>query len=241
MSNQDSNFDFLGKEKVENYEQKCLCVLVVDTSGSMETREPNPEGGGYTKRIDELNRGLQQFKAEIENDSTMSDRLEIAIVAFNDQVSISEPCLVENLNIPTLHASGGTYIGTALKEARQLVDNRKAWYKSSGQPYYRPWIILMTDGEPLDERSATTEAQSIAQGVQNKQYTFLPIGIGDGADMGFLQNIAAGLPAQKMKGLSFTAFFQWLSNSMGVITRSQPGESVGAQLAQGVDSWSVEA
>ena len=117
------------------------------------------------------------------------------MVAFNDQVSISEPCLVENLSLPTLQANGGTRIGDALKEARELVDKRKDWYKSTGQPYYRPWIILMTDGEPWDTQKAMSEAGIIGKGVQNKQYTFLPIGIGDGADMNFLQNIAAGLPA----------------------------------------------
>ena len=37
-------------EAAENYEQKCLCVLVLDVSGSM-SGEP----------IQELNKGLQDF------------------------------------------------------------------------------------------------------------------------------------------------------------------------------------
>ena len=51
-------------EVAENYEQKCLCVLVLDVSGSM-----------HGKRIDELNKGLQDFYNEISADETTSQRL----------------------------------------------------------------------------------------------------------------------------------------------------------------------
>ena len=44
-------------ESAENFEQKCLCVLVLDVSGSMRG-EP----------IAELNKGLQDFYNEIKED-----------------------------------------------------------------------------------------------------------------------------------------------------------------------------
>ena len=47
-------------EVAENYEQKCLCVLVLDVSGSM---------GGSP--IQELNNGLQDFYNEISNVSSV--------------------------------------------------------------------------------------------------------------------------------------------------------------------------
>ena len=59
----------------ENYEQKCLCVLVLDTSGSM-----NASGA-----IKELNDGLIAFKNETMQDPVTRDRLELAITNFTSQ------------------------------------------------------------------------------------------------------------------------------------------------------------
>lgn len=221
---------FKFNESPEQYEQKCLCVLCVDTSGSMSWRDSN----SGSSAIEELNAGLQSFKDEIENDSTLADRLEIAIVEFNSSVTTTEPALIQNLRIPNLIASGSTNLTDALQESLNLVNARKDWYKSTGQPYYRPWIITITDGEPDNASSAKQIANQIAVAVQNKQVTFLPIGV-QGADMTFLHEIECGIPAQMLDGLKFTSFFQWLSNSMGTIARSQPGDTV--NISEGIDDW----
>ena len=65
----------------ENFEQKCLCVLVLDTSYSMD------DGS-----IDELNDGLKRFQSELLNDKVTRDRLEVAIVTFDSNVkTIQQP------------------------------------------------------------------------------------------------------------------------------------------------------
>jgi uncharacterized protein YegL len=50
-------------ETPDNYEQKCLCVLVLDVSGSMEG-EP----------IRQLNQGMQSFYQDIIGNSTTANR-----------------------------------------------------------------------------------------------------------------------------------------------------------------------
>ena len=83
-------------EAAENYEQKCLCVLVLDVSGSMRGTP-----------IEELNKGLKDFYEEISSDVTTSQRLEISIITFsNTVITLQEPALVENITMPTLTASG---------------------------------------------------------------------------------------------------------------------------------------
>ena len=77
----------------ENYEQKCLCVLVLDTSGSM-----NASGA-----IKELNDGLVAFKNDTMQDPVTRDRLEVAIVSFNSKVDVvQQPDILPNIQIPTL-------------------------------------------------------------------------------------------------------------------------------------------
>lgn len=50
---------------------------------------------------------------------------------------------------PKLTTRGSTTESVAALEAAiQMTYDRKDFYKETGQPYYRPWIVFMTDGEP---------------------------------------------------------------------------------------------
>ena len=243
--------DFFG-ESAENYEQKCLCVLVLDVSGSMneiiddsntvetgrqvfvDGKMYNVVEGGISK-LDNLNEGLKSFYDEISNDDTTSQRLEIAIVTFNDQVRcIQSPSLIANMNMPILLADGNTALVDAMNEAIDLVADRKNWYKSTNQTYYRPWIILMTDGEPNSGQDVETLAARIKKDCNDKRYAFLPIGV-DNANMAILQQLQGNIPAMKLKGTKFSSFFKWLSASMGTVVTSEEGQKV--DLTNGVSDW----
>lgn len=241
--------DFFG-ESAENYEQKCLCVLVLDISGSMneiiddsnvvdtgrqvfvDGKMYNVVQGGISK-LDNLNEGLKSFYDEIYNDETTSQRLEIAIVTFNDQVQcIQSPSLITNMDMPTLLADGDTALVDAMNEAIDLVADRKSWYKSTNQTYYRPWIILMTDGEPNQGQDVSTLAARIKKDCNDKRYAFLPIGV-DNANMAILQQLQGNIPAMKLKGTKFSSFFKWLSASMGTVVTAEEGQTV--DLHNGAD------
>lgn len=212
-------------EVAENYEQKCLCVLVLDVSGSM-----------YGSPIQELNQGLQAFYEEISNDMTTSQRLEVAIITFNHVVdTIQSPALIENFTMPELTASGTTATVNAVRDAIELLSARKAWYKTTNQTYYRPWIILMTDGEPDDDQDVDSLSQQIKQDMTNKSYMFLPIGVGKDANMEILAKMQGGIPPMKLQGTKFSSFFKWLSASMGTIVNGTEGQQV--NLSAGADNW----
>lgn len=63
--------------QAENFEEKCLCVLALDVSGSMDG-----------KPMFELNKGLQQFAADVANDASLCARLEVGIVTFESHVKV---------------------------------------------------------------------------------------------------------------------------------------------------------
>lgn len=237
-------------EFAANYEQKCLCVLVLDVSGSMneivddsnvvstgrtiyvDGKQYNVVTGGVSK-LDGLNEGLQSFYREIANDDTTSQRLELAVITFNDEVNVIDgPCLVENSCLPVLEADGETAMVEAVYEAIALVNARKNWYKTTNQPYYRPWIILMTDGEPNHNQNVAGLAQQIKEDTAAKKYEFLPIGV-DNANMSVLQQLAGERPAMKLKGTNFGSFFKWLSASMGTVVNTEEGQTV--DLTSGAD------
>lgn len=243
-------------ESAENFEQKCLCVLVLDVSGSMReiVDESNMQFTGETvymdgkkynlvtggvMKIDLLNQGLQDFYNEIVSDETTSQRLELSIITFNDNVQVvQEPALPENVIIPELHGDGDTALADAVNEAIDKVEARKNWYKETGQPYYRPWIILMTDGEPNAGQDISSLARRIKSDTAAKKYAFLPIGV-EGADMSVLQQIEGeGMKATKLKGMRFGQFFKWLSASMSTITKAENGQTINmSEGATGDDGW----
>lgn len=211
-------------EVAENYEQKCLCVLVLDVSGSMRG-----------KRIEELNKGLQDFYNEISGDETTSQRLEVSIITFGSFAkTIQTPKLVENFTMPTLIAEGSTVLVSAVNQAIDLVEERKNWYKSTNQTYYRPWIILMTDGEPDDDQNVDKLSERIKQDIQARHYAFLPIGV-EGANMNVLSKIQGDIKPMKLQGTKFSSFFKWLSASMGTIVNAEAGEQV--DISQGAEDW----
>ena len=196
-----------------NYEQKCLCVLVLDTSGSMNA----------DNAIGQLNQGLQTFKSQIMNDETARDRLEIAIVSFNSEIKVElQPSLISEIEMPTLKASGQTQLVRAIEEAQQVIKDRKDYYKSKGLTYYRPWIVVMTDGDPYP---ANQDIDGIAQKIQEdadaKKYVFFMIGVGNEVHDEVLSKLTTSqFPAMRMDAVNFAEFFQWLSASATVVVNS---------------------
>lgn len=203
-------------ESPDNYEQKCCCVLVLDVSSSMRGAP-----------IKELNDGLQAFYHDIQNDSTTANRLEIAVVEFCDVVkTLTDPSLAANFSMPILVTKGTTNLTGGVEEGINIANSRKAWYKQTGQPYYRPWIILITDAMPNEGQDITGLAAKIAEGVLEKNFSFFAIGV-EGADMNMLNRISdPSMPPAKLQGLKFSEFFQWLSASMTTITNSKDNDKV---------------
>jgi uncharacterized protein YegL len=198
----------------ENYQQKCCCALVLDVSGSMDGAA-----------IKELNDGLQEFYRDIQTDSTTADRLEVAIIEFCDTVTtLVDPSLASNFTMPILTTKGTTKLVDGVREGINIVQTRKAWYKQTGQLYYRPWIILITDGAPDHGQDVNSLAAEIKDGVSKKDFNFFAIGV-QGADMTMLGNISdQSMPPAQLKGLQFSQFFKWLSASMTTITNSKDGD-----------------
>jgi uncharacterized protein YegL len=163
-----------------NPEPRCLCVLVLDTSGSMEGLP-----------IEQLNAGLIALKDSLMSDVLAQKRVEISIVTFGPVAEIQTCITAENFVPPTLTAQNLTPMGAALEKALEIVDTRKQIYKSAGVKYFRPWIMLITDGGPTD-REKPEWPDSIAKvraGLEKKSFAFFPIGV-ENADMETLASIS---------------------------------------------------
>jgi uncharacterized protein YegL len=203
-------------EFAENPEPRCPCVLLLDTSGSMSGAP-----------IDALNAGLQTFCTELNKDNLARKRVEVAIVSFSSQVKIIQDFVTaDRFEAPTLIAQGLTSMGTGINQALDLIADRKLQYRNNGVTYYRPWVFMITDGEPQGEsESAIQEGIARIQDDEtNKRVAFFAVGV-ESANMKRLSEIVVRSPL-KLKGLNFQELFIWLSASMQRVSNSKPDEQV---------------
>ncbi|MFN9176315.1 MAG: vWA domain-containing protein [Synechocystis sp.] len=200
-------------EFMENQEPRCPVGLVLDTSGSMQGAP-----------IRALNEGIKTFQQDVLRDTQATLSVEIAIVTFGHGgvKTVQDFVGIDQFRPPNLEAGDLTPMGGAIELALDLVQDRKAIYKSHGIQYYRPWVFLITDGSPTDQWQTT--AQRVKQAEAENRVLFFSVGV-EGADMGKLAQISNNPPVW-LNGLDFRDLFKWLSGSMKGISGSRVGESV---------------
>ena len=215
MSDHTYNYDeqepFAAAEFAENPEPRCPCILLLDTSSSMEGES-----------IKELNRGLQMFRQELFNDSLSLKRVEIAVVTFGPVRVLQDFTTADAFRPSPLEASGDTPLGAAVGRGLVLLKERKDILRTNGIKLFRPWIFLITDGAPTDNWAHLP--QIIRSGEESKSFSFFALGVNN-ADFDVLNRLAVREPL-KLSGVRFNEFFLWLSASLKNVSRSQPGDKV---------------
>jgi uncharacterized protein YegL len=217
---------FDASEFVDNPEPRCPCLLLLDSSTSMAGQ-----------RIDELNAGLETFASQLTSDELAAKRVEVAILSFGPVRLETDFTTAENFTPPVLRANGATPMGEAINTGLDLIEQRKRLYREQGVAYYRPWVFLITDGEPTDKwRDAAARVHS---GEETKTFSFFAVGIED-ANMDVLARISSPRREPlRLRGLDFRSLFTWLSNSMSSVSRSQPGEEVPIVNPAAPQGWAV--
>ncbi|SMB81320.1 vWA domain-containing protein [Deinococcus hopiensis] len=207
-----------------NPEPRCPVVLLLDSSGSMSG-----------ERINLLNQALRTFGDDLRDDSLAMKRCEIATVTFGERVEVvSDFASAEAFRHLTIIPNGQTPMGGAVHKAIDMLDARKAQYRNAGLKYYRPWIFLLTDGQPTDRWEDA--ARRAREGEEKSQFAFFAFAV-EGANMDTLQQFSSKRPPQKLRGNNFREMFLWLSSSLKSVSRSTPGMAISLQKPS--DEWTI--
>ena len=213
-------------EFAENANERTPCILVLDCSGSMRG-EP----------IKQLNTGLEALEKELKEDIDASSRVQLLVIKAygKDDADVSADWVdAMNFNAPVMEASGLSPIGKAMELALQKIEEQKCLYDSCGVTSKRPWIFLISDGEPTDYGwELAAEKCRIAQ--QNKKVVVHAVGT-QGANLEKLAKFSIMAP-KRLSGLKVTEFFLWLSRSVSCISRAAPNMP---DILDDIEGWHEE-
>lgn len=218
----DDQEPFATVEFADNPEPRVPCVLLLDTSASMAG-----------SAIAELNEGLRRFILEVAEDSLAHKRVDLAVISFGP-IKLEAPFGLVQVGLALdLQAGNDTPMGAAIVRAASLIEARKREYRANRISYFRPWIFLITDGEPTDDWKRAAEV--VAAGEERGRFTFYAVGVED-ASMEILASISVRKPL-RLRGLAFRELFAWLSNSMSSMAHSQPGQLARLPRPDGPNGW----
>lgn len=197
-------------------EAHMACLLLLDTSGSMSGAP-----------INSLNKAVNEFKEKTCLDELTKKRVDVAVVKFDDTVEVVQEFRpVTEMEQVQLDTGGCTYMCAAIDKAIDMVKERNRLYDSFGTPCYKPWIVMITDGEPTDysrlEEVAARIKTEQTKGTHGK-LKFFALGV-EGYDKSVLTKLTDKV--MELENTDFSKFFNWLSESMTTISVSKVGDAV---------------
>lgn len=199
-------------EFAENPQTRVPVILLLDVSFSMKG-----------EKIKHLKEGVDLFIKQVNEDPHALLSLDLMIIKFSDKPEIiSNFKNVDEITVFDLEVHYSTNLGEALIFSFDQLELRKNEYRDNNIPYYRPWLICITDGEPTD--NIEEAAEILKQKERNKEITTYMIGVGD-FDRQILSKLTT-TDVYKLKGINFNDLFLWLSSSMRQVSISALGEDI---------------
>jgi len=208
-------------------EPHLACVLLLDTSASMAG-----------EAIESLNQSINDFKAQTSMDAMAMKRVDVCIIEFNDIARVvQEFSPISHIRPVRLVADGSTAMGAGINLALDKVKERNRLYASLGTPCFKPWIFMITDGEPYGEdevvfKNACKRLKDEEGKGKYGKLKFFALGVeGYNKDVLFKMLGHQKEPrVMELRDLNFSTIFDWMAQSMVAISVSRVGDE--AKLPQ---------
>lgn len=204
-------------------------VLCLDVSASMT----------IDGRIEQLNKGVQEFFRSVSEDKIAKWAAEICIVTFSNEAKKQVDFNYvekqkEAFEALELIASGNTAMGAAVELSLYLLEQRKAEYSKNGIDYWQPWLVLMTDGQATD--NIDRAAAQCRELVEKGKLVVFPLALGKGANIEELRFFSPKRAPLRLNEHKLSEFFNWLSQSVRTTSQSAPGAKVNLP---DISTWAV--
>lgn len=203
-------------------------ILVLDVSGSM--------GGEKINNLNDAVRDMLEVFSDTENSET---EIWAAIITFGGEVKLYQPLSsAGSIQWHDLSASGGTPLGTALKMAKAMIEDKDVVPSRA----YRPTVVLVSDGQPTD--SWEKPLNEFINDGRSAKCDRMAMAIGADADEAVLGKFIEGTSnllfyAENAKQLR--DFFKFVTMSVTIRTRSQTPNTIPAASDIDIKPGTIES
>lgn len=216
------------KRPMMNASRRLPIVFCLDISPSMGWKTH-----GNSSSIDLLNAAVSNFLNDLRADPKASACAEVAFVTFSSNIKMDTSFeTISTLKTPKFRAvwRGGTNLSEAVLRSIEKIEKRRKELEINQIPYYAPFLVIITDGDPDGADEVTRQMQAVAAvkkhceshvGAAEIIVPFV-IGVGDHISSNTLNEYAAGFTpgyfpirgtAERMK-INFQKAFQLIGNSV---------------------------
>lgn len=182
------------------------------------------------KAVDQIAEGSGKLVYQIRKDGHLSKRLEFAVFGFGKEQPVEryvDFTPATKFEMPKIRESYGTWlyeinldcVDAALNRRQELSEHHDADTPSA-------WFFFFSDFQSTCD-THRDEAIKLNQQVAEEVNVFI-IGCGDACDERVMAELAQpGRPPVMMQSeLNFLEFFEWLGKSLGMKSRSMPGQQL---------------
>jgi len=194
-------------------------ALMLDVSLSMQGNS-----------IKSLNLAVNQMITQMKEDDYLKEIVDLAIFIFGahgrQNIFQGFRAIVDCEPVNIEADDENTYVVDALERAVDITRKRCGAYDKAGGSY-KPWIVLITDGEFHDSDAELTKiGNSMKEREHDGKLQFFALGV-DGYDRKQLEKLTNN-PAHIIdaKSANFVEFFSWIGKSMKAVSTKVVGEAV---------------
>ena len=203
-------------------------ILLLDMSYSMSG-----------DKIDNLNKAVEDMLNTFAQEEKMETEILVSVISFGDQVALHVPFTkASQVQWQSLHAGGMTPMGTAIKMAKAMIEDKD----TTPSRAYRPTVVLVSDGQPNDSWEKPLE-DFISEGRSSK-CDRMAMAIGRDADKKVLKRFIEGRPHDLFYAENagqLHEFFQRVTMSVTMRTQSKNPNVVPAPSEIKLDGGSIKS
>ncbi len=213
--------------QMHNTSKRLPIVFCLDVSPSMGWQT------GYNcSSMDLLNASVANFIKELKKDAKARTSTEISFVCFSTNIEVNTPFeSINTMQIPTFRPvrEGGTQMAQAVLLSIEKLEQRRRQLENLEIPYYAPFLVLVTDGNP-DRNDNLAQYNQVLELVRRHcnshigaSEIIIPfiIGVGSHIDAQTLNNYSAGFTrgyfpingTADSARVQFNKVFQMIGNS----------------------------
>jgi uncharacterized protein YegL len=146
--------------------------------------------------MDSVNRQLHLLRSSIGEDPAIAEVIRLGVVTFSDVAHTVLPlCDLSMVEaVPPVVAQGRTSYAAAFDHLRNLIEDDYLTSRRSGDRWYRPAVLFISDGRPTDDPLRWTAAHNRLVDPSWKRHpNILAFGFGD-ADPAVLRTVSESKP-----------------------------------------------